>query len=75
LRLVAWTAGVFDTDCPHASVIARRAKRWVRPGVILLLHDGKLGHDRRAMTQALDAVLQLAQKRGIQLVTIPELLG
>lgn len=75
LRPIAWTAGVYDTDCPHAQIIAHRAKRWVRPGTILLLHDGKLGHDRRPMTQALDAILQLARKRGIQLVTIPELLG
>lgn len=75
LRLIAWTAGVYDTDCPHASVIARRAARWVRPGTILLLHDGKLGHDRRPMTQALETVLQLARQRGIELVSIPELLG
>ncbi|MGA7743929.1 MAG: polysaccharide deacetylase family protein [Polyangia bacterium] len=75
LRLIAWTAGVYDTDCPDASVIARRAERWVRPGTILLLHDGKLGHDRRPMTTALESVLQLAQRRRIRLVTVPQLLG
>jgi len=75
LRLIAWTAGVYDTDCPHASVIARRARRWIRPGTILLLHDGKMEHDRRPMTEALESVLQLAQRRRIQLVTVPQLLG
>jgi peptidoglycan/xylan/chitin deacetylase (PgdA/CDA1 family) len=75
LRLVAWTAGVFDTDCPSARVIFERARRWVRPGTILLLHDGKQGHERGAMTAALEDVLRLARERGLRLVTVPELLG
>lgn len=75
LRLVAWTAGVFDTDCPRADVIARRARRFVRPGAILLLHDGKFEHDRRPMVEALAEILQTAAQRRIALVTIPELLG
>jgi peptidoglycan/xylan/chitin deacetylase (PgdA/CDA1 family) len=75
LRLIGWTAGVFDTDCPRASVIAGRARRWVRPGSILLLHDGKYGHDRRPMVEALDQILSLARQRGVGLVTVPELLG
>ena len=40
LRLVAWTRGVFDTARPGAEVIAARATRRMRPGEILLLHDG-----------------------------------
>lgn len=75
LRLIGWTAGVFDTDCPRGEIIARRARRWVRPGSILLLHDGKYGHDRRPMLQALDDILALARARGLALVTVPELLG
>jgi peptidoglycan/xylan/chitin deacetylase (PgdA/CDA1 family) len=75
LHLIAWTAGVFDTDCPHGRVIARRARRWVRPGAILLLHDGKYGHDRRPMLEALNETLALAQQRGLRLVTVPQLLG
>lgn len=75
LRLVAWTAGVFDTDCPSGDVIARRARRFVRPGSILLLHDGKFEHDRRPMIDALAQILQTAAQRRIALVTVPELLG
>jgi peptidoglycan/xylan/chitin deacetylase (PgdA/CDA1 family) len=75
LRLVAWTAGVFDTDCPSPRVIFERARRWVRPGAILLLHDGKQGHERGVMTEALEQVLRLARERGVRLVTVPELLG
>jgi peptidoglycan-N-acetylglucosamine deacetylase len=74
-RMIAWTAGLYDTDCPHGSIIAKRARRWVRPGVILLLHDGKYGHDRRPMVEALDAILGLARQRGLRLVTVPQLLG
>jgi peptidoglycan/xylan/chitin deacetylase (PgdA/CDA1 family) len=75
LRLIAWTAGVFDTDCGDPNVIARRARRWIRPGSILLLHDGKQGHVRFAMTKALEEILKTARERGLRLVTIPELLG
>jgi peptidoglycan/xylan/chitin deacetylase (PgdA/CDA1 family) len=75
LRLIGWTAGVFDTDCPRGAVIARRARRFVRPGSILLLHDGKYGHDRRPMVAALADILALARARGLRLVTVPELLG
>ncbi len=75
LRLVAWTAGVFDTDCPRSEIILERSRRWVRPGSILLLHDGKRGHERGAMTQALEGILRLARERGVALVTVPELLG
>jgi peptidoglycan/xylan/chitin deacetylase (PgdA/CDA1 family) len=75
LRLIGWTAGVFDTDCPRGSIIARRARRFMRPGSILLLHDGKYGHDRRPMVEALADILALARTRGLRLVTVPELLG
>lgn len=40
LALVGWTRGVFDTARPGAEVIASRACRGMRPGEILLLHDG-----------------------------------
>jgi len=40
LRLVGWTRGVFDTARPGAEAIAARATRSMRPGEILLLHDG-----------------------------------
>ena len=75
LRLIAWTDGVFDTDCPSGEVIFRRALPKLRGGEILLLHDGKLGHDRRPMLDALAKILDACQQRGLELVTVPELLG
>jgi peptidoglycan/xylan/chitin deacetylase (PgdA/CDA1 family) len=75
IRLIAWTDGVFDTDCPSGEVIYRRALPKLRGGEILLLHDGKLGHDRRPMLDALAKILDAAAARGLELVTVPELLG
>lgn len=40
LTLVGWTRGVFDTARPGAAAIAARATARMRPGEILLLHDG-----------------------------------
>jgi peptidoglycan/xylan/chitin deacetylase (PgdA/CDA1 family) len=75
LRLMAWTSGVYDTDCPRGDVIARRSRPWLRPGSILLLHDGKLDHDRRPLLAALPEILETARARGLELVTLPELLA
>lgn len=75
LRMIAWTAGVYDTDSASGDTLSCRAMRWLRPGTILLLHDGKRGHDRGPMLQALDTILAAARARGLELVTIPELLA
>jgi peptidoglycan/xylan/chitin deacetylase (PgdA/CDA1 family) len=75
IQMIAWTAGVYDTDQPRGEVIARRAMRWLRPGAILLLHDGKLGHDRRPMLEALEKILVTCRERKLELVTVPELLS
>jgi peptidoglycan/xylan/chitin deacetylase (PgdA/CDA1 family) len=75
LRLIAWTDGVYDTDCPSDEVIYRRALRKLRAGEILLLHDGKQGHERGPLLRALPRILQACRERGLALVTVPELLG
>jgi peptidoglycan/xylan/chitin deacetylase (PgdA/CDA1 family) len=75
LRLVAWTDGVYDTDCPSAEIIFRRALPKLRAGEILLLHDGKRGHERSPLLQALPRILNACKERKLELVTVPELLG
>jgi peptidoglycan/xylan/chitin deacetylase (PgdA/CDA1 family) len=74
LRLIAWTDGVYDTDCPSGDVIYRRAQRKLRPGEILLLHDGKQSHDRGPLLLALPRILQACRDRGLEMVTVPTLL-
>lgn len=43
-QVFGWTFGVWDTDSPGAFVIRDRMRRGVRPGAVLLLHDGD-GYD------------------------------
>jgi peptidoglycan/xylan/chitin deacetylase (PgdA/CDA1 family) len=73
LKLVGWSYGIYDTRGDAAEVLTRRALRWLGPGKILLLHDGKLGHARGAMIEALDRVLAECNRRGLQTVTISQM--
>ncbi len=43
-RTVGWSLGVWDTDKPGVDAIVQRTVAGVRPGSILLLHDGD-GYD------------------------------
>jgi len=75
-QLVAWTAGVWDSDRPGAGVIATRLSRALAPGAVLLLHDGDgcvPDADRAQTAEALDRFLDDVKRRGYRLVTLPEL--
>ncbi len=73
--LTAWSAGVWDSDCPGAEVIAKRALKVLKPGCILLLHDGAgaTDADRSQTVVALTTILEAGKQRGYQFVTLPEL--
>jgi peptidoglycan/xylan/chitin deacetylase (PgdA/CDA1 family) len=43
-RVFGWTFGVWDSDRPGADIIRRRVRARLRPGAIILLHDGD-GYD------------------------------
>ena len=77
LTLVGWTRGVFDTARPGADVIVERACRRMRPGEILLLHDGCAtpGIDpRRDQTAAaVPEIVARWRAGGYRLVTVSEL--
>ena len=75
LTLVGWTVGVWDTDRPGADAIASRARKRLKNGTILLLHDGLRGLDRSQTADALDLVLADCAARGLTPVTIPELMS
>lgn len=79
LGLVAWTRGVWDTDCPGVDAIVERTvgQRGERlsDGEILLLHDGERGLDRSQTAGALDRILEGCRARGLEPVTLSELLG
>ncbi|MGE0600928.1 MAG: flippase-like domain-containing protein [Dehalococcoidia bacterium] len=75
MRVVGWSKGVFDTALPGPDVIAARSAEAMRPGAILLLHDGdgNGSGDRSQTADALPAILKTAKDRGLRTVTVSEL--
>jgi peptidoglycan/xylan/chitin deacetylase (PgdA/CDA1 family)/uncharacterized membrane protein YbhN (UPF0104 family) len=74
-RVVGWTKGVFDTRLPGPDVIAKRSVDALRPGAILLLHDGDGSGDgdRSQTAEALPAILEGIRERQLEAVTMSEL--
>jgi peptidoglycan/xylan/chitin deacetylase (PgdA/CDA1 family) len=73
LRSVLWSVYPQDAAKPGADAIRRRALDGVRPGSILLLHDG--GGDRRQTLAALPGIIRTLKARGYRFVTVTGLLG
>ena len=71
-----WTFGVFDTALPGAATIRRRVTRRLRPGAIVLLHDGD-GYDpdgdRMQTAEALPGIIEDARARGYEFGSLAEL--
>ncbi len=72
-----WTFGVFDTARPGANVIRRRVHARLRPGAIVLLHDGD-GYDpegdRMQTAEALPGIIADARASGYEFGALSELL-
>ncbi len=76
LTLWAWSRGVWDTDRPDPSVLVRRATRLARPGMVLLLHDGRGDEpqpDVRPMLAALPAIIRELKQRGFAFVRVGDM--
>ena len=73
-----WTFGVFDTARPGVEEIRRRVRKRLRPGAIVLLHDGD-GYDpdgdRMQTANALPGIIEDALASGYQFGSLSELLG
>jgi peptidoglycan/xylan/chitin deacetylase (PgdA/CDA1 family) len=73
-----WTFGVFDTARPGVDEIRRRVTKRLRPGAIVLLHDGD-GYDpegdRMQTAHALPGIIEDAQACGYEFGSLNELLG
>lgn len=70
--LVNWTFGEDWTKIP-VDQMTKDYVRHVRPGTILLFHDG--GAHREKTLQVLPAVIEEARKRGLDFVTVSEILS
>ncbi len=70
--LVNWTYGADWTSAPAEKLISGYANA-VRPGAIILLHDGWPKSDKSL--QVAEAVIKAAKEKGLEIVTVGELLG
>ncbi|MFJ8039889.1 polysaccharide deacetylase family protein [Kitasatospora sp. NPDC096147] len=72
LTTVLWDVETNDWARPGAEVIAGRVLRRVRPGSVVLMHDG--GGDRSQTVAALPLMIAGLRRRGYRFVTPDELL-
>lgn len=70
-RVVLWTVDPNDWKRPGAGKIARRVLDHVRPGSVILMHDG--GGDRSQTVVALGLVIKGLKARGYSMVTLSRL--
>lgn len=75
-RVCAWDGSVLDTANPGVETIAARVKLLLRPGAIVLLHDGDgsgRGAPREQTVAALEPILDELERRGLRSVTLGKL--
>ncbi|HEX4628186.1 MAG TPA: polysaccharide deacetylase family protein [Gemmatimonadales bacterium] len=73
LATVLWNVDPSDYARPGSSAIVRRVLSQVRPGSIIISHDG--GGPRTETLAAYPSIIAALRGRGYRVVTIPELLG
>jgi peptidoglycan/xylan/chitin deacetylase (PgdA/CDA1 family) len=73
LATVLWNVDPADWAQPGSGTIVRRVLAQVRPGSIVISHDG--GGPRGQTLAAYPAIIAALRSRGYRIVTIPELLG
>jgi peptidoglycan/xylan/chitin deacetylase (PgdA/CDA1 family) len=73
LATIMWNVDPRDWSRPGKGAIAGRSLRQVRPGSIILSHDG--GGPRGQTLAAYPGVIGALRRRGYRFVTVPELLG
>jgi peptidoglycan/xylan/chitin deacetylase (PgdA/CDA1 family) len=71
LQVVEWTISSQDWRSPGTDKIVKRVLRRVRPGAILLFHDGR--GDRTETVEALPTIIEALTRRGYSFATIPEM--
>lgn len=73
-QTVGWSLGVWDSDRPGVQAIVDRTVQNIRPGNILLLHDGD-GYDavgdRMQTARAIPKIIDALRLRGYTFATLP----
>jgi peptidoglycan/xylan/chitin deacetylase (PgdA/CDA1 family) len=78
MKMVTWDVSAGDWETNDGALVARRVLEKVRPGSIILLHDGidgNIGADRSVVLEALPLILDGLEVRGLKPVTLDKLLG
>jgi len=78
MSLVGWQVHAFDNLVKEPRAIAQRILKSVRPGGVILLHDGwdrDEEQDRAPTLEALPLILQGLKDRGLEFFTLDRLLG
>jgi peptidoglycan/xylan/chitin deacetylase (PgdA/CDA1 family) len=73
-RTIGWSLGVWDSDLPGVSAIVNRTIGGVKPGSIVLLHDGdgyNADGNRLQTAEALPEIIVGLRERGYEFVTLP----
>jgi peptidoglycan/xylan/chitin deacetylase (PgdA/CDA1 family) len=73
LVTVTWTVDPRDYTQPGVARIVASVLAGVRPGAIILLHDG--GGPRAQTVAALPRIVHALRRRGYRFVSVPRLLG
>jgi peptidoglycan/xylan/chitin deacetylase (PgdA/CDA1 family) len=71
-EVVLWDVDSLDWRYKNRAVIVSRILSEVKPGSVILLHDG--GGDRSATVEALPMIIREIKKKGYSLVTLSELI-
>jgi peptidoglycan/xylan/chitin deacetylase (PgdA/CDA1 family) len=72
LKVIGWTARGFDTRVHDPERIVKRIVRQLKPGAIILLHDGNIPAERLVVTVKL--LLAKLQERGYEVVRLDRML-
>ena len=76
--LCGWDGSVFDTAEPGTETIVSRVVPLLRPGAVVLLHDGdgsRRGASREQTVAAIEPILAAADVLGLRSTTLGSLLG
>lgn len=73
LTSTLWSVNPQDFRTPGTAAIKRRVLAGVKPGAIILTHDG--GGDRSQTLAAIPSIIRTLKARGYRFVTVTDLLG
>jgi peptidoglycan/xylan/chitin deacetylase (PgdA/CDA1 family) len=73
LKVVGWDIRGHDTRIIDPAKIGRRIERLLRPGAIILLHDGNIPAERLAAT--VDLLLARLRQRGYDVARLDRMLS